>query len=140
MSFSRSRSRELSLQVLFQKEFDANHDLENHLRVFSANFPVEKEVWDYACSILYGIEKAKDDIDVQIQVASQNWSLARMAIVDRLILRIGTFELRSKSPDVSAAVAINEAVELAKKYSTTESASFVNGLLDQIKNNLEDKA
>ena len=80
------------------------------------------------------LEKASTDadaIDVMIQKASTNWKLERMAVVDRNILRIATYELRHL-PDIPPKVSMNEAIEIAKRYGTGDSSSFINGILDKI--------
>jgi N utilization substance protein B len=77
-----------------------------------------------------GIAAHRDDIDETIEGIARNWSLERMAVVDRNILRIAVYELYY-CPDVPPAVAINEAVDLAKGYGAAESGRFVNGILDQ---------
>lgn len=78
--------------------------------------------------LVQGVLGAKESLDEQIEAASQHWSIARMPVIDRTILRIGLYELRH-SPDTPTAVVISEAVRLAQTYSTERSGAFVNGVL-----------
>ena len=86
---------------------------------------------EYAQSLVLGVDEHHQEIDTIIAKFSEHWSLERMPVVDRALLRIGTYEL-AWCPDVPTAVAITEAVELAKQYSTKDSGRFVNGLLSRI--------
>jgi N utilization substance protein B len=94
-----------------------------------------EKVREFASYLLRGTLGRLKEIDRLIQVHTRNWRLNRMAVVDRNVLRLAVFELTSdsKTPDT---VVINEALEIAKKFSTNESAQFVNGILDSIKNDL----
>ncbi len=85
----------------------------------------------YAIAALEGIDADRQTIDELIGLHAEGWSVTRLPNVDRAILRLAVWEL-VRQPDVPAAVVINEAVELAKEYSTERSASFVNGVLDSI--------
>jgi N utilization substance protein B len=86
---------------------------------------------EYAQMLVLGVDEHHEQIDQIIAKFSEHWSLERMPVVDRALLRIGTYEL-GWLPDVPTAVAITEAVELAKQYSTKDSGRFVNGLLSRI--------
>lgn len=94
-----------------------------------------EKVRAFACDLFHGTIQRMKEIDRLIQSHTKHWRLSRMAAVDRNILRLAVFELVSdvKTPDT---VVINEALEIAKKFSTNESAQFVNGILDSIKNDL----
>ncbi len=98
-----------------------------------ADLPVEPD--EYACRVLAGIDAHREEIDAVIRKYSENWALERMPVLDRALLRIGTYEL-GWVPEVPTAVAITEAVELAKEYSTKDSGRFVNGLLARIAEDL----
>jgi len=86
---------------------------------------------EYAQGLVLGVDEHHEEIDAIIVKFSEHWSLDRMPVVDRALLRIGAYEL-GWCPDVPTAVAITEAVELAKQYSTKDSGRFVNGLLSRI--------
>jgi len=132
MSGTRRLSRELALQVLFQQEFAKKQSIEAGLETFRRSFESDSEVWNYALEVLHGIEKNQPAIDGIIQQASIHWTLKRMALVDLIIMRIATFELKFTGESVPPAVVLNEAIEISKKYGTVDSAAFVNGILDQI--------
>lgn len=132
MNTSRRLSRELALQVLFQQEFAPQQSVEVGLAAFRTSFETSHDVWTYALELLTGVDKNRKDIDTLIQGSSANWALKRMAMVDLNIMRVAVFELRFSQEAVPPAVVIDEAIEISKKYGTVESASFVNGILDQI--------
>lgn len=129
---TRRLSRELALQVLFQQEFAQNQSVEMGLANFRNSFDAEREVWAYALELLKGVETNAKAVDSLIQNHSAHWTLKRMALVDLNIMRIAVFELKFATDPVPPAVAINEAIEISKKFGTVDSAAFVNGILDQI--------
>jgi transcription antitermination protein NusB len=94
-----------------------------------AEQPVEPD--EYACRIVLGADEHRDEIDALVRKYSEHWSLERMPVVDRALLRLGTYEL-AWVPDTPTGAIITEAVELAKQYSTKDSGRFVNGLLARI--------
>lgn len=126
----RRQSRELALQVLFQTEFAPQISYGAFLEVFEEQ--VDPQVISYADELVVGVQNHRKEIDAKIQASSSHWKLDRMATIDRNILRIAVFEMKFMKDPLKENIAINEAVEIAKKYGTTESASFVNGLLDQV--------
>ncbi|HWU43038.1 MAG TPA: transcription antitermination factor NusB [Bdellovibrio sp.] len=127
---ARRQARELALQILFQTEFAPQISMSTFLSVFEHSF--DPEVITYADHLIVGVEKNKAAIDAKIQAASAHWKVERMATIDRNILRIAVFEMKISEEPIKENIVINEAVEIAKKYGTTESSSFVNGLLDQV--------
>jgi N utilization substance protein B len=128
----RRKSRELALQILFQWEFERELDLEQGLALYRESFDNSPELWEYAKTLVRGVLHHREKIDSVVQSNSSHWKLERMSLVDRNILRVGTFEILFMKDEVPANVAINEAIEVAKKYGTTDSGGFVNGILDQI--------
>ncbi len=126
----RHQSRELALQILFQIEFAPQIEYAEFLEVFEQTF--SQDVIDYADLLINGVKNNSEKIDAMIQAVSSHWKVSRMAIVDRNILRMATFEMRVMKDALKPNIVINEAVELAKKYGTAESASFINGILDQL--------
>jgi N utilization substance protein B len=131
----RRSSREIAFQVLYQSEFapalsvrDTAHAASEAMKSESA----DPETLDFARQLVDGVQAKKSDIDAKIQSASQHWKIERMASVDRNLLRLAVFEMIFAPNPLKPAIVINEAVELAKKFGSSESASFVNGLLDQI--------
>jgi N utilization substance protein B len=130
----RRTARECALQMLY--EYDVGkHAPETILESFWDMNEHPDKVREFARRLVEGTIGRLKEIDRLIQSHTQNWRLSRMAAVDRNVLRLAVFELLSdaKTPDT---VVINEALEIAKKFSTNESAQFVNGILDSIKNDL----
>jgi len=126
----RHQAREIALQILFQIEFASRISYQDFLTLFEETVP--KEAVDYADLIVRGVKDHQSEIDAAIQSASAHWSLGRMSIVDRNILRISVFEMKYSTQPIKPSITINEAIELAKKYGSTDSSSFVNGILDSI--------
>jgi len=89
----------------------------------------EAEAWNFVEEFIKGVVGERDALDLRLQELCDNWSWERLARVDRNLLRMGAFELKHR-PDTPAAIAINEAVELAKIYGDAKSPKFVNGVLD----------
>lgn len=127
---ARRQARELALQILFQTEFAPQINIQTFLSVFEQS--LETEVLDYADQLVKGVINNKANIDSKLQASSAHWKVERMATIDRNILRIAVYEMKFAAEPIKENIAINEAVEIAKKYGTSESASFVNGLLDQV--------
>lgn len=130
---ARSTGREAALQMLFSLE--SGGSIERVISHFWRLTPGDPEGREYADGLARGISEEIDRVDGIIRKASVNWRLERMARVDRNILRMGAWELLH-SPDIPRAVIIDEGVELAKKFGTEESSSFVNGVLDRIADDL----
>ena len=130
-------ARECALQMLY--EYDVGKQPpEDIMETFWEMNEHPDKVREFANQLFSGTVARLKDIDRTIQQHTKNWRLIRMAAVDRNILRLAAFELLSdcKTPGT---VVINEALEIAKKYSTHESAQFVNGILDSVKNELTRK-
>lgn len=127
---NRRKSRELALQVLFQGEFGSQLTVEDRLSYFVQSFPIENSILSYSREVLNGIQENREKIDAKIQSLSQNWKLERMSLVDRNILRIALFEIQI-GKGAPPKVAVNEAIELAKQYSSEESFQFINGILNK---------
>lgn len=124
----RRKAREYAFQLLFQHEF-AGRDAD--LAPFWQDKRETPEVVEFANAIARGTLENLEEIDSAIARAAEHWVLERMAVVDRNILRAAAYELLFRK-DIPPAVAINEALEIAKKYSSAESAAFINGILDRI--------
>lgn len=124
----RRRARELALQGLFQYEFTGR---EPDLGALLEGKAGDRDVMQFAGRIVKETLAHLPEIDSTIREAAEHWVIERMAAVDRNILRAAVCELLY-FPDVPPAVAINEALEIAKKYSSSESVAFINGVLDRI--------
>ncbi len=130
----RRRAREIALQVLFQREFVADVDIATSLAYFKETVTAAPAAWAYAEYLLNGVFEHKAEIDKNLSEKSRGWKLERMSAVDLSILRVAIFEILFGAKDSPPKVAINEAVEVAKKYSGTDSSSFINGILDAVFN------
>jgi N utilization substance protein B len=127
----RTKARERALQALYQIDVSAT-DLDEALSRFWRSFePVEQEVRELGEELVRGVAEHRREVDAAIEAVSTNWRLDRMAKVDRNVLRLATYELLHRA-DVPVKVAINEAIELGKKYGSESSGAFVNGVLDKI--------
>lgn len=134
----RRRGREYVLQFLFQFDFTGKRPNEEDFNAFWTDKDEDDEVKGFVRDIFYGTVDNLGQIDEVIKAAAEHWAIDRMAAVDRNILRAATYELLFRK-DIPSAVTINEAIEIAKKYSTSESAPFINGILDRIAKGLKDK-
>jgi N utilization substance protein B len=126
----RTRGREIALQVLYQIEQNPGQGA-GEVDRFIARRLREPKLCDFAHGLVNGVLEHQPRIDALISEVAENWRLDRMAAIDRNILRLGAYELLY-CDDVPAKVAINEALELAKRYSTAQSSRFVNGILDRL--------
>lgn len=128
----RSRAREIVLQVLYQNDFNPDQPDDISLRFMHARLNNDRQLVLFARELLAGVRQHIAVIDQQLEATAKNWKLSRMPPTDRNVLRLGVYEiLFTDTPD---RVAINEAIELAKRYGTQNSAQFVNGILDRVMN------
>ncbi len=127
---TRKEARELLMQLLYQMELLDDHSEETKDTYLEKNFS-EKGHRDYAAQLLDLVLTKKDDVDAKINENSNKWTTSRMPKVDVAILRLAVVELLYMD-DIPDAVAINEAVDMAKKYGTDESKAFINGILGKI--------
>jgi N utilization substance protein B len=127
---ARSTAREAALQILFAIDASGN-DVDQAIYDFWRETPNDPEGKAYANELVQGAVSVMGDLDARISKASAHWRVERMTRVDRNVLRLGVYELLHRM-DVPRAVALDEAVELAKRYGTEESGAFVNGVLDQV--------
>jgi N utilization substance protein B len=127
----RRKARELTLQLLYQLDVQGEGDPRPHLDDFWRRHPVDPEAREFAETLVRGTKTHEAEIDELIVRYAENWELERMAVVDRNILRQAIFELRWGA-GIPPKVAIIEALEVAKKFSTQESSRFINGILDRI--------
>lgn len=124
----RRSARATALRALFAIDLGKN-DMESALRAALAEEQPDPEGVPFARELLLGVLEHQSEIDQSIGLLSRDWSLARLAAVDRNLLRLAIFELSYRQEQTPMPVVINEAVELAKEYSTPESGRFVNGIL-----------
>jgi N utilization substance protein B len=134
----RRRGREYALQFLFRFDFTGERPDGKDFDEFWADLDRDAEVRKFSENIIFGTLDNLSEIDLVLQKAAEHWVLQRMAAVDRNILRCAAYELLYRE-DIPSTVTINEAIEIAKKYSSTESASFINGILDTIARGIKGK-
>ncbi|MBX3458922.1 MAG: transcription antitermination factor NusB [Planctomycetes bacterium] len=127
----RTQGRELALKLLYALDVTRPETPEGELNSVLEVEAAPAAVADFARVLVQGVNEHLAELDKAIQDAAVNWQVSRMPFVDRAVLRMGAFELLHLF-DVPPKVSINEAVELAKKYSTEKSGSFVNGVLDKV--------
>ena len=120
------------MQYLYQSDLLGADQVEPLEAFLSRQTNGDPVIDPFARAIIAGVQQRRNELDEKIKAAAQNWRMERMAIVDRNILRICAWELLH-GEDVPASVAINEAIDLAKRFSSEDSGPFVNGILDRIK-------
>ncbi len=133
----RSQIRELAMQSLCSMDMQEEFSLEQALFFWEYLGHKESDS-SFFQEIIKGYIENQSEIDDLIKKVSKNWSMKRMPYVDKNIIRIATFEILYKD-DIPPNVSINEAVNIAKKFGTNNSGSFVNGILDKISNIASDK-
>jgi len=141
---TRRNSREAALQFLYQEDFTLGpdqhfgYDLAERFDLFCTLFQVNKKARAYALVLLRGISDNLAQIDRLIVDTASNWRLVRIAATDRNLLRIAIYEMLHLA-DVPPQVAINEAVEIAKRFAGEDSPKFINGVLDAVRAVLVDE-
>ncbi len=137
---SRRRARESALQILFGLDWvtvDLHAAMNEYWTKFAGERPASYEdVRRHCTELVEGVVEHRTMLDQRLQAASHHWKLDRMSAVDRNILRLGALELLVLGDRVPRKVAINEAVEIAKKFGNEDSSAFVNGILDRVANAL----
>jgi N utilization substance protein B len=125
----RSRAREVALQALYQEDLNPRDSRDQVMPLLESRLK-EPELRDFAVSLVLGVLRNRDELDQLIASKADNWSVSRMAATDRNVLRMGAYEIRYT--DTPPRVAIDEAVELAKRFGAASSSQFVNGILDKL--------
>lgn len=131
---TRRQGREWAVQILFQLDINPSEDLD---KVFETFWDGEepKEARDFATRLVKGVWSNLDEINRILSDCAEHWEVSRMAVVDRNVMRMAIYELLHCN-DIPPAVSINEAVDLAKFFNTSESGRFVNGILDHVRKDL----
>ncbi len=125
----RSRAREVALQVLYQDDLNPRNNPAIGDGLIQRRLGTA-ELTAFARDLVAGVRRHRDDLDRLIEATAEHWTVTRMAVTDRNVLRMGAYELLHTT--TPAPVAINEAIELAKRYGSGQSAQFVNGILDRL--------
>ena len=134
MAGERRKAREAALQALYEIDL-AGHPSKSVLDKIFEDIQVSADTAAFARELVQGVVENRDTIDTNIKQFASAWPLDQMSVVDRNILRMGIFELLW-GVEVPPKAAINEALEIAKKFSTEESTRFINGLLDRVRREL----
>jgi transcription antitermination factor NusB len=127
----RSQAREIALQTLYELDVrgeEAIHEIE----AIIAEIIKDPEIREFSKDLVVGTWEHRAEVDKHIEEVARNWEISRMAVVDRNVLRLATYELIFRD-DIPPLVSINEAIEIVKKFSTRNSGAFVNGILDNIR-------
>jgi len=127
----RRRARECAVQMLFQIDLSGVEPAEVYAQFWEAH-DMEADVRSFSQELVDGVVAARDKLDARIAAVAKHWRLERMAVVDRNILRMALYEM-NRSPHTPAAVVIDEAIEVARRFGADESANFVNGVLDALR-------
>lgn len=139
---TRRKAREAALQFLFQDDFCGYSlldlsGLDERFSTFCALYQINRKAREYTLQLVHQTLSKREKIDELIRQCAKNWRLERISYADRNLLRIGVSEMLY-SEDVPPQVAINEAVEIAKRFGTEESPAFVNGILDAVQKSLQE--
>jgi N utilization substance protein B len=127
----RRKAREVALQFLYQLDQHGETDPTSYEEDFWSRHPVDDETRAFASALVRGATSRHTEVDGIIAQYTEHWDLDRMAVVDRNILRLAVYELLDHRA-VPPKVAINEAIEISKKFGTRESSRFINGVLDRV--------
>ena len=127
----RRHAREAALSILYQLEF-RSENLPEVFRAYWADHPCPPEVQAFAEELVAGTAAHREEIDTLIASHAEHWQFSRIALVDRNILRVATYELLFRK-EIPEKVILNEAIEIAKQYGSEDSSRFVNGILDRIR-------
>lgn len=132
----RRKARETALQILYRMDIDgaAAAEFEGDMDALAAGTEARR----YCEALVGGVRAGLEAIDAAIEEHSENWKIDRMAVVDRNILRVAVWEMENR-PDVPYKVIIDEAVELAKRFGSEDSAPFINGIIDRVGKALHEK-
>lgn len=133
MKSARRKNRIEALQILFQLDLNQELSTQKALKHFEDFYSLDKkQVDDFTHRLVMGVTEKLSDIDNVLKTASENWRPERMAAVDRNALRLGVYEILF-CDDIPATVSINELIEVAKQFGSESSPSFINGILDKIR-------
>jgi N utilization substance protein B len=127
---SRRAARELALQALYLVELRGEDEADRSLAVFWQHFDAGGAAAGFARELVDGVREHRAEIDAVLVPCMEHWRIERLARVDLCLLRLAAWELLGR-PEIPASVTINEAVEIARRFGSDESAAFVNGVLDQ---------
>ncbi len=133
----RTQARESALKVMYQKEMTGETAQVTLRSFFESSEKMDLELRQFIEKLVEGVERDTVALDQRVEAVAENWSMARMAVLDRNILRMAVLEMTTMT-ETPPKVVINEAVNLAKKYSGENSGKFVNGVLDKLMRQIAD--
>jgi N utilization substance protein B len=133
MMTRRSRAREVALQLLFQRDLNT-HVPREAIEQFARDRLRDESLTPFCLSLYDGVVTNLVALDERLGAAAENWRVARMTVVDRNVLRLGAYELLF-APETPPEVALNEAIELARRFGAANSPAFANGVLDRLRKN-----
>ena len=126
----RSRARQVALQLLYQDDLNPQVEPAAVAKFLRKSLKRKADAMDFALSLLDGVREHRAELDQVLAAKAENWTLDRMAVVDRNILRLAAYEILHT--DTPGRVVINEAIELAKLFGAEQSPAFVNAILDRV--------
>lgn len=135
--FRRSRAREVAFQVLYQDDLNPRNNPIEGERLIERRLRADDMI-AFAKGLVAGVRRTRPEVDALLEEIAANWSLKRMAATDRNVLRLGAYEILHT--DTPPRVAVDEAVELAKRFGSAQSSQFVNGILDKVMHHTEEKS
>lgn len=133
---ARRKARECALQMMFQHDMAETPVVDVFTTYWGELAEAPNDVQEFANNLVLGAISHLTEIDERIRLRTEHWRIPRMAVVDRNLLRLAVYEFLYQ-PDTPKTVAINEALEIARRFSTHEATQFINGILDAIKRDLE---
>lgn len=126
----RSRAREVVMQLLYRDDLNGVGDRDADQQFLAGRLNNSEQLVNFADTILQGVRQHRESIDSKLEATTENWRLTRMAATDRNVMRIAAWEILYG--DTPPRVAINEAIEISKRYGDENSSRFVNGVLDKL--------
>jgi N utilization substance protein B len=132
---ARRAGRVAAMQYLFAWSLNTPANLANDLELFFAEQPEPRETYAFGEELIHGVITRCAEIDTDIKALAHNWEFGRIAKVDLAILRVAIYEMRFRT-DIPPVVSINEAIDLSKQFSNSDSKRFINGILDRLKDSL----
>jgi len=127
----RSQAREIAIQTLYELDVRGDEAIYEIEEIIADNIK-DPEIREFSKDLVTGTWEKRAEVDKHIEEVARNWEISRMAVIDRNVLRLATYELVFRD-DIPPLVSINEAIEIVKKFSTRNSGAFVNGILDNIR-------
>jgi N utilization substance protein B len=132
---SRRLARECAMQILFQLDMNPAEDADPVLADFWRDHEADRQERRFAEQLVAGVREHREQIDAVMRDTADHWELKRIGGIERNVMRIALYEMLHRQ-DIPPVVSINEAVDIAKYFSTTESGRFVNGILDRVRKSL----